>query len=269
MGEFPPNASEEDQNKLLDTTLAIQSDSGVIIPQGMILRLLEASRSGTADYESLHSAMNGMITRIILSQTATTEGTAGKLGNESSREKVKDEIVKADADLVCDSFNRTFVRWLTEWNFPNAKPPRVWRSMEAPEDLDSRAERESKLFQMGFKPTLKHVEDVYGGEWETADNAPIDNDQSAAAQPIETEDNDPTADGEFIEYAAIDDVADFAESDWQPLLSPLMQQIQGILDDSSDEEEFLKRLPELLKTADDGALIEDLAATMVQTRHAV
>jgi hypothetical protein len=54
---------------------------------------------------------------------------------------VADWVVKSDADLLCESFNRGPVAWLTEWNFPGAQPPRVWRHTEPAENLQARAER--------------------------------------------------------------------------------------------------------------------------------
>ena len=48
---------------------------------------------------------------------------------------VRDDIVTADAHLVCDSFNRSIVKWLTEWNFPGAAHPTVMREMADAPDL--------------------------------------------------------------------------------------------------------------------------------------
>ena len=48
---------------------------------------------------------------------------------------VRQELIKADADLLCESFNRGPARWLTEWNYPGAASPRVFRLTEPEEDL--------------------------------------------------------------------------------------------------------------------------------------
>jgi len=166
-GSYPANASDYERQRLLAALEAISTDAGVIVPEGMQIDLIEAARSGTADYTSLYDRMDKAIAKVVLGQTASTEGTAGKLGNEELQGDVRLELVKADADLVCQSFNLSVAKWLTEWNYPNANPPMVWRKVEDPEDLNQVAERYERLHNMGFRPTEAHFKEVFGGEWET------------------------------------------------------------------------------------------------------
>ena len=166
LGKYPNEATPTEKQALLAATRAIHQDSGVIIPAGMELELIEAARSGTADYKTLHDTMNAAIQKATLGQTASTQGTPGKLGNEDLQGEVRDDIIKADADLVCESFNQQIVPQLMAWNFPDAELPRVWRVTEQDEDLNTRAERDDKIQRWGFKPTRAYVEETYGGEWE-------------------------------------------------------------------------------------------------------
>lgn len=165
VGKYQGGTPETEQNKLLDALKSIQSDSAIIFPQGMEAELLEATRGGTADYTALYDRMDAAIARVTLGQTASTQGTPGRLGNEKLQADVRKDIVKADADLICMSFNATIVRWLVEWNFPGAALPQMWRIIEEPEDLNAQADRDGKIASMGFKPTLKYIKDTYGGEW--------------------------------------------------------------------------------------------------------
>ena len=64
---------------------------------------------------------------------------------------MRDDLVKADADLVCESFNRQVVPQLMAWNFPGAALPRVARDEEN-EDLSARSERDDRINKWGFKP---------------------------------------------------------------------------------------------------------------------
>ena len=95
----------------------------------------------------------------------TSEAVGGQY-KADVQNSVRQELIKADADLLCESFNRGPARWLTDWNYPGAAYPRVFRLTEPEEDLNGRAERESKLFTMGYRPTLAQVQETYGGEWE-------------------------------------------------------------------------------------------------------
>ncbi len=171
LGKYQPGTGKPEQDKLLEALGAIQTDSAIIIPEGMTAELLEATRGGTADYTALYDRMDASIARVTLGQTASTQGTPGKLGNDELQGDVRADIVKADADLVCMSFNSTVVRWLTEWNFPGAALPQVWRKCEDEEDLNTTVERDERISGMGFKPTLKYIQDAYGGEWVETQNA--------------------------------------------------------------------------------------------------
>lgn len=182
-GQYPDSALPHEKSKLLEALGAINTDSGIIVPKGMEIELLEATRSGTADYTALYDRMDRAIAKVLLGQTASTEGTAGRLGNDDLQSDVRDDIVKADADLVCESFNMTIARWLSEWNYPNAAPPRVYRKCEPEEDLNKTAERDQKVVDMGFRPTLRHIQDTYGGDWEQKreeDRQPVAADDPAA-----------------------------------------------------------------------------------------
>jgi phage gp29-like protein len=121
--------------------------------QGHGAGLLEAGRSGTADYKALQDYMDATIQKVVLGQTASTQGTPGKLGNDQLQREVRRDIITSDADLVCESFNKGPARWLTEWNFPGAAIPRVYRVTEEPEDLDATASRDKKISTWATSPS--------------------------------------------------------------------------------------------------------------------
>ncbi len=164
-GWFPPGTSSGDQSKLLAALQRIQTDAALILPEGMRTELLEAKRSSTLDYERLCVYLDQAVAKIVLGQVMTSEAVGGQYKAEVQNE-VRRELIKADADLICESFNRSVARWLTDWNQPGAAYPRVYRQTEPQEDLNRRAEREQRLFTLGYRPTLQTVIDTYGGDWE-------------------------------------------------------------------------------------------------------
>ncbi|AQT58713.1 DUF935 domain-containing protein [Cellvibrio sp. PSBB023] len=203
VGKHPTNATDAEKRKLLDALEAIATDTGITVPQGMEISFLEAARSGVADYVKLCEYMDAAIAKITLGQTASTQGTPGKLGNDKLQGDVREDLISADADLVCESFNQTVVRWLTEYNFPGAKPPRVYRVTDSEDDQNTKAERDSKIHSMGFKPTLKHIQDEYGGDWVEQNNTvpPGTGDQP---QPSKTTD-EPATD-QLVDTTGLDSV---------------------------------------------------------------
>lgn len=167
VGRMPPGqfTNVVERNKVMAALQALASQSYTVVPDGTTIELLSSARSGTQDYDSMRRAMDNAMAKLIVGQTASSEGTPGKLGNEDLQGEVRADLIKADADMVCSSFNNTVVTWLTEWNFPGAKPPKVWRSVEPPEDLTERAERDGKIFALGYEPDEAYITETYGPGW--------------------------------------------------------------------------------------------------------
>lgn len=169
VGKFPANATPDEKTRLLQAVQAIATDTGVILPDGMALELLEAARSGSADYATLVKYMDAIITKVGLGQLMTLEAVGGQYKGEMQYD-VRQDLVKADSDLLCGSFNLGPARWLADWNYPGAAYPRVFRRIESEPDLKPQAERDEIITRMGFRPTLKYIQEAYGGEWKELPN---------------------------------------------------------------------------------------------------
>lgn len=167
LGKYPRGSSDAEQEKLLAALEAIQNDAAVTIPEGMSVELLEAAKGGGVDtYEKLCRFLNAEMAVCVLGQSATTEGTPGKLGGDEAQNEVRDDLVKADADALCEALNAQVVRWLVDYNFPGVTAyPKMWIRCEPEEDLKALAERDKIISEMGFAPTLDYITDTYGGQW--------------------------------------------------------------------------------------------------------
>ena len=86
---------------------------------------------------------------------------------------MRDEVIASDCGCCPRASPRRSRPGLTHWNFPGAAVPRVVGTLLRAEDLDARAKREETVARMsGLRPTQRHVEEVYGGEWELAPRPP-------------------------------------------------------------------------------------------------
>jgi phage gp29-like protein len=166
VAKLPGSAANDatQRREALAVLSAIQTDSGVVIPDTMVVELLEAARSGTADYEGMRKAMDAAIAKVVLTQTMTTDDGSSRSQSETHADRLMARV-KAAADLVCESFNAGPGKWFAELNFPGAVPPRVYRNTEPPEDLVARAERDAKIKTLGFEPTEEYITDTYGEGW--------------------------------------------------------------------------------------------------------
>lgn len=169
VGKYPEGTQPKQQQELLDQISGIAQESAVTIPENFILELLEAARSGAGDfYENLCRYLDEQISIAVLGETMTTNAHSVGLGSSQSdtHNEVRIELAKSDADLLTDSLKDNLVKWIVDLNMPGAGIPSVLRKVEKPEDLNLRADRDTKIKNLGFKPTLQYILDVYGEGWE-------------------------------------------------------------------------------------------------------
>jgi phage gp29-like protein len=166
VGKYPPGTDPDAQTKLLNAIEAIQKETGIIIPESMALEFVEATRRGDATYPQFCDYWDKQISKRVLGQTATTEGTPGKLGEEKGQNDTRDDVGKADADLLCACHNESFVRWLVDYNFgPQKAYPKIWRRCDPEEDLKALADRDKLIFvDMGMAKRIpeSYISDTYG-----------------------------------------------------------------------------------------------------------
>lgn len=254
-GTYSRNALPEEKNRLLQALSAINTDSGLIVPEGMQIELLEAARSGSADYVALVDRMDRAIAKVVMGQVASSEGTPGRLGNDDLQGDVRDDLVKADADLVCESFNRTISRWLTEWNFPGAAVPRVYRKVAQDEDLNQRAERDSTIKGMGFKPSLGYIHDNYGEGWVE--------DQPGVPPVTPQPDPLPASFAEAISQPPAQ-MMEQARNAVEPSVSEWINQVRELASEANSLEELRDRLLEVYPSM----TLDQYAAAMAQAGSA-
>ncbi len=164
LSKYDDSADEKDKANALAAAMAIRTRGAMAIPKGFELTLLEALKSAGGDYEKFLLYWDGDIAKIILSQTGTTDAKP-HVGTANVHSQVRLDIIKSDADLVCESFNDGPVKWLTDWNFPGAAYPKVWRVIEDPDEVKSNMDRDSKLHEMGYEYTDDELRRRHGDGW--------------------------------------------------------------------------------------------------------
>ncbi len=166
----------------------LRGTCSLIVPQGMVVKLLEAARSGSIDtYERLARYMDEQISECVLGETLSTNlGGGGSLAAAKTHNEVRLELAEGDADLLSDTINESLIRWIVELNLPGANPPKVWRDFAEPEDLKFRSDMDKNLFDMGFAADEQYINETYGGKWTrrqtTADPPSIGSDKQPTAQ---------------------------------------------------------------------------------------
>lgn len=150
IGKYPIGTLPGQQRDLMAVLQGLNYTSAITVPLGTELDTFESKRSGTVDNEGWQRFWNGEMSKAVLGETLTTEmGANGARAASETHADMLDQLVDADADLLSGTLNAGLVTWLTAWNYPGARAPKVWRPRPsnelAEEELATRrAERRAK-----------------------------------------------------------------------------------------------------------------------------
>lgn len=271
LGEFPRGTDAHERWTLLNTLQAISTDAGIIVPEGTKVSLLEAARGGNATYESWMAYWDSAIAKIILGQTMTTED-GSSYSQASVHYDVRQDLVAADADFICQSANNSWVRWLVDYNFPGAAYPQIWRDMEDSEDLTQRVTRDKTLFDMGYRLKPDAVARIYGDDYEpviVVQPVPAEPDKEAPASKDEPPSNElgglKKAIGFSVDFAEQEEVdpigpwADRLNQETQSSWQSIMRQVEEMVDNATSLPALRDQLLESFSDLPAGQLSEVMA----------
>lgn len=259
VGKYPSGTPPEQQQELLDAIEAIQNETGIKIPEGMAIDLLEATRQGKVTYETLCEYMDKQVSKAVLGQTATTEGTPGKLGNEEAQGEVRQDILKADADLLCECLNDTLIKWIVDYNFPGVTDyPKLWIRTEAEKDLKALAERDKTLTKdIGVPVGKRYFYETY------AIPEPEEEEELVSPQGTGAGEQVP---GEFVELKStpfsqddLDNMSDQATKKAQDHMSQLLESAMDLIEGATSYKEIGEKLYGLYPNIDTAEFQELLA----------
>jgi len=167
VGKYPPEMTKEKQDELLDTLSRLNQERAIVVPLEAEVELIEAAKTGSIDtYERLSRYMDEEISKAVLGETLTTSvGETGSYAASQTHNGVRMELVKADADMLSNTLNKTLMTWLCEFHFPGANPPRFWRRVEEPSDTKAEAEKDALVATLGFAPEEDYIQEKYGAGW--------------------------------------------------------------------------------------------------------
>ncbi|WP_321532276.1 DUF935 family protein [uncultured Desulfuromonas sp.] len=164
VGSYPRGADEAQKATLMAAMENIRNGALVTKPEGMLIDLFEAASTGAISTQrELVSYMDTEMTICILGQSGTTQGTPGKLGNDTAQENVREDLVKADADAMSEQLNAQAVRWLVDYQFPgHGRYPQLWIRAGAEADLKEKSEVDKNLKEVGVRFKKKYFVGTYG-----------------------------------------------------------------------------------------------------------
>lgn len=164
IGKYPSGTGKKQQQMLLEAIDALQTETGVKIPDSMAIELLEAKRSGKVTYETICDYMDCQISKAVLGQTLTTEVKGGgSYAASQTHNDVREDILKADADLLCECLNATLIPWIVDYNWAGVTDyPKCWIRVKDDECQKELAERDKIVVgDLGVDVAMKYFYEKY------------------------------------------------------------------------------------------------------------
>lgn len=164
IGKYDPGASQADKDALLAAVRSLGTDAAGIISKSTEIELVEAVQKGGSRivHEALAEFCNKEMSKAVLGQTATTEGTPGRLGNEDAQDKVRQDLIEADSEALSKTVRFQIIRPLVGFNFGWDKPlPWFKLDYQEPEDLKSLMEVYKGASEIGQPISAEHVSERF------------------------------------------------------------------------------------------------------------
>ena len=277
-GKYPRNAGPKEKGTLADALRAMSNDGYLMTPEGMEIALLESKLSGNVTtQQQLCEYMDDWISEVLTGQEPARSGGGALAAASKERKDVRQDLTQADSDLLSETINETLVAWICEYN--GLEPCHVYRNIKEEEDTKTQAEGDKIIHDMGFELDENTVRAKYGEGWSKKAAPP----PPPAAPTLPTPepaggDGSPNAPatasfaepGQAQSGDALDELVDGALADWQPLMAPVAQKLQALLDEAvargDTAEQLLQRLPGLLAQLDADAIADSLTRATFAAR---
>jgi phage gp29-like protein len=164
LGKYDTGASKDDKDALISAIQSLGSNAAGIISKNTEIEFIETVKAAAKEniYKALADFSNKEMSKAILGQTATTEGTPGKLGNEKAQDLVRHDLVKADNESLSKTYRGQLICPLVGYNFGWDKPlPWFKFKHEKPEDLKMLSDVYKNLHGINQPISAEHVSERF------------------------------------------------------------------------------------------------------------
>ncbi|MBR4736300.1 MAG: DUF935 family protein, partial [Rhodocyclaceae bacterium] len=255
------------------------NDGYIATPEGTMIELLASSMTGNVTSQrELCNYMDDAIAAIILGKERAQNNGGAQAAAAIERENVRLELVRADAELICDTLTSTVIAWACELN---GWPPHQFARPVTPNiDRESESRADATIASMGFQLSLDAVREKYGEGW---NEAPTVAAQNVGAQFIAPAASFAAAAGNGQHATSADAAIARTDADiehaiagelaeWEPLLDPLVDPVQALFDRAKKKgwtaQQLIDALPDVLEKMDIAPLADGITQAAATARAA-
>ena len=166
IGKYPPNWDTTKKEALLGVIKKIQTEFGIVIPQGATIEFVEAQRTGSINtYKEFSEWCDKNMSEALTGQSLATgqgQSGAGSYAQSETHSEVKQEYTSADCKELMATINPQLIDTIVEFNFGGDVPaPKFVIDYEA-EDLAAELEIDIKLInECGVELSTYYLYDKY------------------------------------------------------------------------------------------------------------
>ena len=266
LGKFPQGATEDQQAMLKKAIQALGTDGAAILPETMLVELVETKTKGQAEYQTLATYCDNLISKAILGQTLTTEsGEKGSYALGKVHTQVRYDLREADGRALGECLRRDLLTPLVRWNFGFEALVPYWKfKTDVGEDLQARAEVYKKLVEMGFEgiPTA-HIYQLFGIPQPSEGEETLQKQKKAFPFAGKALPGKALPEGKSLDISKEDQslqvIAEaLASQKWEETMGDVIHPIRALLRRSNSLQEFKSRLHEIYPDKNTTQLVSEL-----------
>ena len=270
LGKYGRKATKEDIATLKRAVAAIGSDVGAVIPDAMAIDIIESkTTAGNSEvYEKIAEWADKQLSKLVLGQTASSEGTPGKLGDSQDQQAVRQDILKADVRQLEQTLNRDLVIPYVDFNFgAQEKYPKLRIKYVEPKNVQLIVDSVTKLVPLGFKVKAQEMHALLGLSAPEKDDdiltapapyAPEMNAQNGGSIVLNASGAENTAAG--------NDEQSENESDFIEITDDIVQVLEKAMDAATDFKSFEAELEKLITGWDAAKTARTMAIAFFKAR---
>lgn len=164
LGRYEPGAGKSEKDALIAAIQSLGTDAAGIISKNTEIEFVETVKGAATQniYQQLCDFCDRQMSKAIVGQTATSEGTPGKLGSEEARENVRQDLVRADSEALANTVRFQMFRPLVGYNFGWDKQiPWFKIKYEMAEDLKILSEVYERIHGINFPISAEHISERF------------------------------------------------------------------------------------------------------------
>ena len=266
LGKYQSGADDNEKATLMRAVAGIGHAAAGIIPQGMEIEFTEAAKGQSDPFMAMINWAEASQSKAILGGdlSSTAKATGMGSGVADLQGEVRNDLRDSDARQIEGSLTRDMLYPILALNGKADNPhrcPRLKFETADPEDLDAKSKRDKTIFDMGFKPSAKYINETYGGDWtEIKKTNPKEETSTAAAkaqstpktgtstkpEPDDVQGSTSVAGAGSAGATTVDLMTNRLEAETAPVIEQTLNDIRQLMAEMEEAGESLEALPDRL-----------------------